>query len=170
VTEGENPVIAKLYSVFDKIVCSSVNDKTVKRDLAEANAYRDIPAIQEMNTEFIALDTKASALIAHLSLMVAAIAILHATVRASWLKLIFLLEIIFYVLTLMVVIRVIYYAYYAEIVRDRDNPTPEQRAVGLMKELKKRMVYYRLAHSLTNVGTAVLVLSLMITFLVGSSN
>jgi hypothetical protein len=86
------PVIFELYpghiaeAKIDKIVCWSISDKSIEHDLSEAAAYRSIPAIQEMNTEFIALDIKGSALIAHLSLMVAAISILHATVRASWLK------------------------------------------------------------------------------------
>jgi hypothetical protein len=79
------------------------DDKSIEKDRAEAAAYRAIPETQEMNTEFIALDTKGSALIAHLSLMVAAIAILHQSVKSPGLRLLFLAEIIFYVLTLIVI-------------------------------------------------------------------
>jgi hypothetical protein len=155
----------QFYSLLDKFAGVRVDASSVTNDVAEAAAYRAIPAIQEMNTEFSALDTKASALVSHLSLMIAAISILHSSVAAVWLKIIFLLEIIFYVCTLIIVIRVIYYIYYSEIGGNESASTDDRRGINLMIELKKRMIYYRLAHNLTNVGTLMLIASLILTVL-----
>lgn len=131
-------------------------------DVEEAEAYHQTPAIQEMNIEFSSLDTKASALIAHLSLMIAAISILHGSIVQRWLKVVFVLEIVFYICTLIFVIRVIYYSYYVDIMHYFPK---ERQATSLMMELKKRMIYYRLAHKLTNFGTVALLVSLLLTIL-----
>jgi hypothetical protein len=151
------------YALADKLFCRSITDDELRRDIDEAAAYRGIPAIQEMDVEFIALDTKAAALISHLSLMIAAISILHASVSVIWLKSLYLLEIVFYVCTLAIVIRVIYYSYYSEIIRKYVSPTSEKRTVELMREAKKRMIYYRWAHNWTNLGTLVLVITVILT-------
>jgi hypothetical protein len=148
--EGTMSFKQQFYLFMDKIAGARVDPSIVCKAVKEADAYRATPAIQEMNTEFSALDTKASALVSHLSLMIAAISILHSSVTAYWLKILFLLEIIFYVFTLIIVIRVIYYIYYSEIVGN--NVSNETRSFNLMAELMKRMIYYRLAHRLTNSG------------------
>ena len=48
-------MIRWFYARLDNIVCPSVDERSIETDLAEAAAYRSTPAIQEMNTEFIAL-------------------------------------------------------------------------------------------------------------------
>jgi phage terminase small subunit len=155
----------KFYKILDAITRVRVDPQSITKDLEEAAAYRVTPAIQEMNTEFIALDTKASALVSHLSLMIAAISILHATTPSMWLKRIFIFEIVYYLFTLVLVIRVIYYSYYDEIIERTVKTTTNTREVGLMIELRKRMEYFRMAHMLTNLGTVILILSLFLAVL-----
>ena len=157
----------RFYHLLDKIARVQVDAVSIAKDIPDAAAYRETPAIQEMNTEFIALDTKAAALVSHLSLMIAAIFILHSSVSQNVLKTLFLLEIIFYVCTLIIVIKVIYYVFYSEVSEKSKDFSETER--NLMIELKKRMIYYRIAHKLTNVGTLVLIVSLLLTVLFSGS-
>ena len=155
------------FSLLDRVIAADVSRATVALDVSEAGAYNASPAIQEMNTEFTALDTKASALVSHLSIMIAAVSILHASAGGIWLKRVFLAEIIFYAVTLLIILRVVYYSYYSEISLDSSGVSDGggERTFVLMCELKKRMIYYRLGHNLAYSGTFLLLLSLFAALL-----
>lgn len=151
-----------IYEHLDKWIAGRINQKQINHERDEARTYRGIKPIQEMNTEFVALDTKSSALIAHLSLIIAAISVLHSTITIPWLKMVFIVEIIYYICTLTLLLRVVYYQLYGDIVPVDNQVTNEQRSDYSMRELLTRGIYYQRAHLMTNIGTVVLVLSLIV--------
>jgi len=148
-----------LYSVMDSCFCRGVTDPVVQQNFNDAAKYHKLDAVQEMQIEFNALDSKAGVLIGHLSLMVATVAILHASSTYTLFRVIFGAELIFYLFTLIIVIRVIHYMFYEEV-----HPKGE---FELMRELTKRGIYFRLAHVLTNLGTIALIFTIAPALMIG---
>jgi hypothetical protein len=144
----------EIYRKMDGWLCRTVDEKLVSENLKKAEDHHRSSTIQDMLTAFDALDAKAVALIGHLSLMVAAIAILHATAALNLFRFLFSIELIYYLLTLLIVIRVINYITYEEL-------HGAKHEAEMMRELTKRGIYINIAQALTNVGTILLIVTLI---------
>jgi len=150
-----------IYRYTDQLLCDSVTAADVQLGINEAEVYDQDAAIRQINLEYNFLNSKAASLLQHISLMITALSIIYAVITFPIIKAIIIIKIIMYLTVVLAILRVIYYVDFREIV-------PEKRRFILMEELKKRVVYFRLAHLATSVLTVLLVILLLVIEFMGA--
>lgn len=156
-------LLTRLMPVFAWLDRRNIRDLTpeeVTSSVEEAKLFDADPVIRQLQIEYQLMDGKTASLMTHLSLMTAAVSLLYSAMQSPVIKVFLLLKIIWYLAAMLFALRVIFYLDYADIgCKDRHGV--------MMRELKTRVRYFRVAHYLASLGVPVLIVVLLLSLLSG---
>jgi hypothetical protein len=133
---------------------STIPSPEIATSLAEFEMDDGDKIIQQINLEYSAVNSKASSLLTHVSMMIAALSFIFGIGRDAPFKALGLLNLLLYFVPLLIILRVIW-------VPDFHESQVEQRRFLLARELLQSQRRLRLAHRIV-VGLTVLVVFVLV--------